>query len=138
MVTESEASRVLEELKVIGANLSWQNDGETLRLEATVLCLASQEVLKLRGFVGRTNRSFALLYRNAPIRKYTVHASHTDPVTRARITGPHKHTWDDEWEDKRVYVPSDIRIGDPNEELLDFLKECNIELWGAYTQVLFA
>ena len=79
MVTESEASRVLEELKVIGANLSWQNDGETLRLEATVLCLASQEVLKLRGFVGRTNRSFALLYRNAPIRKYTVHASHTDP-----------------------------------------------------------
>ena len=138
MVTESEASRVLEELKVIGANLSWQYDGETLRLEATVLCLESQEVLKLRGFVGRTNRSFALLYRNAPIRKYTVHASHTDPVTRARITEPHKHTWDDEWEDKRVYVPSDIRIGDPNEELLDFLKECNIELWGAYTQVLFA
>ncbi len=138
MVTESEATRVLEEPKVIGANLSWQHHGETHRLEATVLCTESQEVLKLRGFVGRTNRSFVLLHRNTPIRKYTVHAFHRDPVTGIRTTGPHKHFWDDEWEDKRVYVPRDIRIGNPHVELLDFLRECNIELQRAYTPQSFA
>ena len=138
MVTEAEAKRILEETKVIGANLSWKSEGETFRLEATVLCPESEEILRLRGFVGRTNRSFVLLYKNLPIRKYTVHAFHRDPVTRERITEPHKHTWDDEWEDQRVYIPEDIRSGDPNHELLDFLKECNISLRGAYSSRLFA
>ena len=53
------------------------------------------------------------------------------------MLGPHKHTWDDEWADKIVYVPDDIRVGDPNEELLDFLAECNIRLQGTYNQMLF-
>ena len=32
MVTEAEAKRILEETKVIGANLSWKSEGETFRL----------------------------------------------------------------------------------------------------------
>ena len=73
-----------------------------------------------------------MLYQNTPIRKYTVHAFHRDPVTWERVTAPHKHTWDDEWGDRRVYLPDDIRIGNPDEELVDFLAECNITLRGSY------
>ena len=137
MITEAEANRLLEEAKVIWANLSWRIDGEIFRLEAKVLCLESEEILSLRGTVGKKNRSFVLLYQNTPIRKYTVHAFHRDPVTRERVTQPHKHWWDDEWEDRRVYIPNDIRIGNPNDELVDFLQECNISLRGNYTFRMF-
>ena len=78
-----------------------------------------------------------MLFQNQPIRKYTVHAFHRDPVTRKRVTEPHKHTWDDEWEDQLVYIPNDIRIGDPNDELLDFLRECNISFRGIYAELMF-
>jgi hypothetical protein len=137
MVTEARANCLLKEDKVIWANLSWRIDGEIFRLEAKVLCLESEEILSLRGTVGKKNRSFVLLYQNTPIRKYTVHAFHRDPVTRERVTQPHKHWWDDEWEDKRVYIPNDIRIGNANDELVDFLQECNISLRGNYASRMF-
>ena len=136
MVTEAEANELLEENKVIGANVSWRAEGVVSRLEATVLSIESERTLSLRGFYGKKNRSFVLLYRNTPIRKYTVHASHKDPVTRQVVRQPHKHWWDDEWEDSRVYIPNDIRIGNLNEEFIDFLQECNIELRGSYAQLL--
>ena len=138
MVTEAEARGLLEENKVIGANVIWRMDGNVSRLEATVLCIDSEKILSLRGFCGKKNRSFVLLYRNTPIRKYTVHASHKDPVTRQVVRHPHKHWWDDEWEDRRVYIPTDMRIGNLNEEFLDFLAECNIQLRGNYGQLLLS
>ena len=138
MVTEAEATGLLEESKVIGANVAWRMDGSVSRLEATVLCINSERTLNLRGFYGKKNRSFVLLYRNTPIRKYTVHASYKDPVTRQVVRQPHKHWWDDEWEDRGVYIPNDIRIGNLNEEFLDFLQECNIELRGSYAQLLLS
>ena len=136
MVTEAEAQTILTEHKVIGANLSWIADGVIQRLEAKVLCVESEEILTLKGTRGKTNRSFVLLYKNTPIRKYTVHAYHRDPVTREVIRQPHKHTWDEEYQDRRVYIPDDIRVGNINEELLDFLQECNIKLRGTYSSVM--
>ena len=138
IVTEAEANELLQEGKVIGANVTWRVDGNVSRLEATVLCIESERTLSLRGFYGRKNRSFVSLYRNTPIRKYTVHSSHKDPVTRLVVRQPHKHWWDDEWEDRRVYIPNDIRVGNLNEEFLDFLQECNIELRGSYAQLLLS
>ena len=137
MVTEVEALSILAERKVIGANLGWSADGVFHRLEAKVLCMDSEEILVLKGTWGRTNRSFALLYRNTPIRKYTVHAYHRDPVTREVVRQPHKHRWDEEYRDGRVYIPDDIQIGDLNEEFMGFLDECNIELRGTYTPIMF-
>ena len=138
MVTAAEAEIVLAESKVIAVNLAWQFQRGGYRLEATTLAEDSGEILKLRGYVGRKNRSFVLLYKNTPIRKYTVHDRHTDPKTGERVTDPHKHFWDDEYEDNRVYIPDDIRIGNPNYELADFLQECNISLRGAYDQETFS
>ena len=132
MVTAAEATEILTEPKVIAVNLSWRQDRRNYRLEALVLAVNSKRSLRLLGYVGAKNRSFVLLYNNSAIRKYTVHDRHVDPVTLEVIRQPHKHWWDDEWQDKRVYVPNDIRIGDPNEELVDFLSECNIELRGSY------
>ena len=100
------------------------------------MALDSEEILNLRGFIGKRNRSFVLLYRNTPIRKYTVHAQHKDPVTKIIVREPHKHTWDDEWGDQLVYIPDDIRIGNPNDELMDFLTECNILLRGEYIPII--
>lgn len=97
----------------------------------------SDAVLSLRGYVGPKNRSLVLLYRNTPIRKYTVHDRHKNPATGEIVLGPHKHTWDDNWEDRLVYVPDDITVGDPNQELLDFLNECNIQLGGSYSPQMF-
>ena len=136
MVTEAEAISILAEQKVIGANLSWTVDGVIRRLEAKVLCIESEEILTFKGTLGKTNRSFVLLYKNTPIRKYTVHAYHRDPVTRNVIRQPHKHTWDEEYQDRRVYIPDDIRIGNLNDELMDFLKECNIQLRGSYSAIM--
>ena len=134
MATAAEAESILAEGKVIAMNMAWYLRRGAYRLEASVLCKDSGEILSLRGYIGRKNRSFALLYRNVPIRKYTVHDRHKDPVSRIVYTDPHKHFWDDIWEDKRVYIPDDIRIGDPNKELMDFLRECNITLRGSYRE----
>ena len=137
MVTAAEAQKVLEEPKVIAQNMVWRSEGRGYRLEATVLAEHSGEILSLRGYVGRKNHSFALLYRNDPIRKYTDHPRHTDPVTRIVFTEPHKHFWDDTWRDRRVYIPDDITKGDLNIELMDFLRECNISLRGNYRSQSF-
>ena len=138
MVTKAQADTVLAEPKVIAANLLWRFDRICYRLEATVLAEESGELMKLRGYVGRKNRSFVLLYRNTPVRKYTVHPLHTDYETGEKTTEPHKHTWDEINLDRKVYLPDDIRIGDANDELIDFLRECNIMLRGAYSSETFS
>ena len=136
MVTEADAQSILAQSKVIGANLHWTTDGVIRRLEAKVFCDENEEILVFKGTLGKTNRSFVLLYKNTPIRKYTVHSHHRNPVTREVIRGPHKHIWDEEYQDRQVYIPDDIRMGDPNEELMDFLEECNIRLRGTYSPIM--
>lgn len=132
MVTAAEAEAILAKPKIIAANNSWRRYSPNYRIEATVLILDTNEICSLRGQVGRSNRSLALLYNNTPIRKWTVHHQHRNPVTREIVREPHKHTWDDVYEDKIIYIPDDIRVGDVNDELLDFLNECNITLRGRY------
>jgi hypothetical protein len=138
LVTGGKAEAVLKEPKVIAMNLAWQAQGRAYNLAATVLGTETGYTLSLRGYVGRRNHSFTLLFQNTPIRKWTVHDRHRDPVSKRIFREPHKHTWDDVWEDQRVYIPTDFPVGDPNRELLAFLKECNIELRGAYQTCAFS
>ena len=138
MVTAAQADKVIAEDKVIYEELTWRVERSGYKLTAHVVCESSGLTLVLHGTIGKTNRSYVLLYGNDPIRKYTVHRSnHTDPVTGIVHRGPHKHYWDDTWKDRRSYVPNDIRIGDPNEELVDFLRECNISLRSSYSAYSF-
>ena len=128
---------MVTEKKIIYGNITWRSPdrrGRTHKFTVRVESLDSGEILKLEGYIGRKNRSFALLYDNTPIRKFTVHNDqpHSDPATGDVFIQPHKHFWDDIWNDRRAYIPDDIRIGNPNDELIDFLAECNVELRGIY------
>lgn len=79
MVIKDQAEGILAGLKIIAANFVWRFDRRGYRPEAPVLAEDTRELLKLRRYAGRIVRSFALLYRNTPIGKYTVHRLHIDP-----------------------------------------------------------
>ena len=132
-VTAAEADGIVGLSKIIASNVGWKQFPPIYRLEANALVVDSDVVCRIKGFVGRTNHSFVLLYKNTPIRKWTAHDRHRNPATGEVVKGPHKHTWDDVYEDKLVYIPDDIRIGDINVEFQDFLAECNIVMRGRYT-----
>lgn len=134
-ITKAEADAIIAEPKVISANLRWQPWHRGFRLNgstgAAVVALNSEQILKLSGYVGRKNRSFALLFKNQRIRGYCVKSRRRNPDGQI-ISGPHKHSWEDLDEDSWAYVPTDVRSGDVNIELLDFLTECNVELTSSY------
>ena len=132
VITKAEADALIAEDKVITANIVWRSWHRGQKMEPVlVLGTVSGAVLRLLGWIGPRNRSFVLLYNNCPIRKWTVHAR-TKAPDGTRIDGPHKHTWDDILGDEYAYVPDDIRIGNPWEELEDFLRECNVTLLGSF------
>ena len=139
MTTAREAEEILNEEKLIRANVRWNPDppgSGRYKLSVMVLGVVSRRLLELRGNVGRTNRSFALLYQGNPVRKYTVHAKHSNPDGQI-VRGPHKHRWDDLDGDRWAYIPEDIAAGDVNREFMDFLRECHIELEGSYSPQSF-
>lgn len=45
---------------------------------------------------------------------------------------PHKHKWTDAYQDRLVYVPTDITANEMREVLIQFLNECNIRFEGTY------
>ena len=132
MVTTSEAEALLKERKVIEGHLAWLDDPRGFRLRAGVTAPGSGNIATLHGYVGRKNRSIVLVFNDSPIRRFTVHRSHTNPDTGETLLGPHLHTWDDRWGDRLAHLPRSIAIGDPNDELLDCMREFNIHHHGIY------
>ena len=135
-ITQADADALIAEQKEITGVLVWTARGVGYRLRDVVVLAESGTMLRLTGYVGRKNRSFALLYRNTPIRRYTAHDQHKNPDGEL-ISGPHEHLWDDIFEDSIAYVPEDIRMGDPNDELIDFLAECNMTIRSGYQRQNF-
>jgi len=135
-LTREEADKLVAERKLITSSVSWKPTGNySWRLDAKSLTKNTKEILLLKGYIGRDNYSFTLLYNNIPIRKFTKHLKHTwNGVTYYE---PHKHIWDEQTEDKEVYIPKDI---DPNSDVssqfLAFCNECNVELKGGYQTLL--
>ena len=132
MVTAAQANALVAEDKVIEGTLAWRDDPRGFRLRADAAAPRSGRTLALHGYVGRKNRSIALVFEDAPIRRFTVHRSHTNPDTGQTLLGPHLHTWDDQWGGELAQPPRNITVGDPNDELFDFLREFNTLLRGAY------
>lgn len=60
---------------------------------------------------------------------------HTNPDGEV-IDEPHKHYWDEEYEDRFAYPVDDIATDDVDQAFMDFLDECNIELQGSYQSQL--
>jgi hypothetical protein len=139
MLTKRGADAVATAPKEIRESISWLAipGKETLiyRLRAKVLCPSFNVELDLRGFVGKRNYGFTLLYGTYPIREYHYHARHHNPG-RKMITGHHKHYWDDNFGRQMAYVPADIKpAGNIDDDFRAFLKECNIALSGEYERL---
>ena len=120
--------------KIVSAQVTWKTLSKSYRLEVNAAAVGREEVFKLRGFIGKTNHSFVLLYNNYPIRKFTKHAPHT--IGKTIYYEPHKHVWDGKTENMEAYIPDDIDPNDNlNKQFLDFCDECNIEIMGEYQHI---
>jgi hypothetical protein len=134
--TKEDAEQLINARKIISGSISWKPVGGIWRLEAKALEPGTNTILKLNGYIGTNNYSFALLHKNCPIRKFTKHDKHKFNGIICRV--PHKHLWSELTEDKEIYVPVDINPQDNiNKQFLDFCRECNIELKGGYQPVLY-
>lgn len=116
--TDKQVSELLDEDKVITANLFWSPAGRrAARLEATVLARASGTILKIVAYSGPTNANARHINRD-----------------RQRYDGLHKHRYSElDGVAGDAYRPDDIR--DPtniDQSFFDFLEECKITLEGAY------
>lgn len=123
--------------KIIQENIEWREQNGSQRFKARVLAPEIGDQLELRGVIGKSKRSFSLLYERVPIRRYCYSwTAHTNS-NGDRITEPHKHTWSTDHDDRNAYVPTDI---DPtegvNEQLFSFMKEVNIFLEAFYQNLL--
>lgn len=130
--TKAQADGLVAVRKVVSAAVVWNAVGKGCwRLEARALSVDPVAILRVTGFVGRRNHSFALLYDNYPIRKYTKHHRHR---SQSQVfTQPHKHTWDGATRDWEAYVPADIDpLSTVDEQFLAFCRECRIDLVGGY------
>ncbi len=132
MITAAEADALVVEEKVIDDDVRWSFQRGGMRFAVRVRSLESDAELTLHGFVGESNRSITLVINGSAIRRYTVHPSHRNPDTREKIYGAHMHIWDDVWQDDIALLPEGIRVGDPDQELFDCLRQFNITLRGAY------
>ena len=133
-ISTAEVETLVGEAKVITANLVWFTDGSAFRLEAMVLVVATNQVLRLTGVHGSRNYSFCLLFNNYPIRRWCTRNAHKNPDGEM-LSGPHKHRFDEIDGDHWAYKPTDITPTDTNEDLFQFLKECNIEITGTYQAI---
>lgn len=132
MITAAEADALVAEEKVIDDDVRWSFQRGGMRFAARVRSLESDAELTLHGFVGESNRSIVLVIDGSAIRRYTVHPSHRNPDTRRKIYGAHMHIWDDVWQDDLALPPDGIRVGDPDQELFDCLRQFSITLRGVY------
>lgn len=103
-------------------------------MEAAVLIPSRDELARVVGHVGKTNFNFALLYGNEPIRRCHKSFEHRNPDGDT-VSGIHKHTWDEEYDDQWAYEPEGFP-DEPNNAFVEFLTECNIEMRGNYQPFL--
>ncbi len=135
--TKLEADQLVATRKVVSAPVTWTSEvKDTWRLQTKALAPTFKAAFRLVGYVGKRNYSFALLYNNYPIRRYTKH--HRHPFGNKVFIDPHKHIWDEHNEGRDAYIPEDINPDDDiNEQFLAFCKECNIDLIGGYQTTRF-
>ena len=81
----------------------------------------------------------SLLYGNTPIRRLCDSKGHRNP-DKSQLSGFHKHRWDEVDNQRWAYLPEDIDpapyLDQPDSAVVDFLKECQIELVGPHQRLL--
>lgn len=117
--------------KIISATVKWKKHTQGWRLKAKAVAINGEESFELLAYAGKTNYSFALLYKKYPLRKFTKHSPHK--IGGLLFDKPHKHVWNGTTENKIAYIPDDIDPDDDiNQQFLSFCEECHIEIVGGY------
>jgi hypothetical protein len=131
MITKSEIDEIHDMEKVMEEDWVWEKVGPNLIEEAKVYCINSDINLTLKGWK-REKYGFCLLYKNTRIvRRWDDSTPHTNPDGTV-IDEPHKHYWDEEYEDAFAYAVDDIPTNDVDGAFKAFLEEEHIEHTGTY------
>jgi hypothetical protein len=86
----------------------------------------------------RTCWGFSLTYRGHCVRSFDMALYHRNPGGGGKIKGPHKHRFSSSKIARLAYKPDpSISDTDPNQSLMDFLTEANIELPHDYQFFMF-
>jgi hypothetical protein len=132
--------------KYVASRIRWRaGTGEGVFIFQAKVLTEDGTGLDLSGYydkVGRHDRTrwgFSLKYMGHCVRTYDMAAKHKNPG-EGWIKGPHKHKFSSSKIERYAYKPDPpISEADPNQALMDFLKESNITLRsGAYQDFMFA
>lgn len=131
--------------KYVASSLKWKRSSAgTVLLQAAVLT-EDGSGLDLVGYWVKVAKhslprwGFSLRYMGHCIRSYDMAASHKNPHEPGRIKGPHKHKFSSSKIPRYAYKPNPpISENDPNQALIDFLRESNIQLRQAYQSFMFS
>ena len=140
MLTKAEVDRIITEPKEIRRDVHWTNVSSSgvprLRLQTVVNMPTMMDIsLQLRGYFRGGNYSFTLLYENYCLVRYDRRPYHTNP-DGTEVTEPHKHFWDETYGDKQACPATNVPPDDLDRAFHEFLRECNVTLWGQYSRPL--
>lgn len=144
--TEAMCEAIFKAPKKLVSRIEWFTENpQTLRFAAKVICETENLVLDLNGcwchntFLGHRRWGFALKLGGYVIRSYDMSKKHKNfGVVGQRVHGPHKHRFRNSKIARFAYKPNPpISDTDPNQSLMDFLAEANIELPTEYQSIIF-
>lgn len=131
--------------KYTASRIAWKpGPGNKYIFQCQVLT-ADGQGLELTGYWtknGRHNRTtwgFSLHYKGHCVRAYDMCKYHKNPGGQGKVRGPHKHKFSSSKIERFAYKPDPpISEDDPNQSLIDFLREANIELRSEYQSFMFS
>lgn len=133
MITTDEAEALHNAPKIIFEDFIWEYDGSKYHGSVRVECRDRDDILRLVGWVNDRRYSYSLIYRNAiTIRRWGDHPGHRNPDGEL-VEGPHKHRYEEEYEDGWAYNVNDVSTSDARQAFFDFLDEESIELASSAT-----
>lgn len=136
LLTRATADHLVELPKVVGEPIEWKPISESTKrfqFDVSVYSSESDARIRLMGRLGFKHWSYVLLGpQNARLRRISVPRDPHPNPDGTEMPPQHKHIWSEDYEDREVYIPTDISWDSYNEALRDFARECNITLLHPY------
>jgi hypothetical protein len=128
--------------KYTASRIVWKANGPDVLIFVATVLTEDGIGLELSGHLRRNGRygirwGFSLKYLGHTIRSYDMARYHKNPGGSGRVRGPHKHKFSSSKIERYAYRPDPpIAEDNPNDALMDFLKEANIELRSEYQYII--
>ncbi len=128
--------------KYVASRIAWKSDAQgALKFQAKVLT-PDGKGLDLIGYWYKKNNEprwgFSLTFSGYCVRSYDMAKRHKNPGGGGTIKGPHKHKYSSSKIDRYAFKPEpQISESNPNQALMDFLQEENIQPPTNYQHFMF-